>query len=864
MELSRMNYVNSRVASQKYTQNKEDESAWASAEKNLPDMEVETVENAIQNGSPFVPTRLDYPYRSDLEVIHEKSPVEFVSMEGAYPSYASNTSIKAEDNEGDSGRACAAEYLPDMEVEIVENSAENSSPFMLTLVDYQYRSHPPEVIDQKSTVKFVKNLSMREGLWRNVLINGDVSSHVVAAIQRDIAYVYIGAKATQNAIKAIPSHILIVKICEGVNPRAVAAIPKTVCTVFIESGVSPATVKSLPKHITIAVVEDLTCWVPLQARSIATLGEKLQKIKDETHNALPRHVTLRPNMDEIIIGRDKSTSHYRLEYTYVRDVNARTIPSNVGSLNNSTETNRLFDAKHSSALKVINVDATVDMLNAQIINGWRWVTPKFISDMGYNEKSSYSGYRVEEVENEPAKHDFIRNDFVVNSNITVNSNFSTFTPSYFINRETNERELVFTHTNDTETIKSLLDAGHNLSIKSNNPVVKSKQIPTLSLGDWVIMQGKTMRLIKAGGNNELEKSLYEKLECKLEEIKTTDNSKENAHLIYPGELPVDFFKDTYSRLAGAYLRRLERLPKLQEAYQRFFSMTETNLASGQNLSVTYSGSELSYTQFYNVELKNSYLTPDDLELLHQALGIRIDPKENATIANTIPFKKVLEILSSCNTVGERNLPLLVNLKMLGKENVQFLLSPTKKNENQLLVSTCTDTLRFHGENRLTNNGKLKFIAHAYTTYFQDRDKTSAKVVPPINAKMAHSILENPIAQSKPYHDWQLMIEFLVCTQLVEAHFTPGKLENSRVPGSNKLARSLIKKAVADKSTSLTKLFNITKSQKEFFPMAGEGGSGNGRNAVDTLNRNKPFVTYRKNLRGENNAPDYDMSEDSDV
>ena len=60
---------------------------------------------------------------------------------------------------------------------------------------------------------------------------------------------------------------------------------------------------------------------------------------------------------------------------------------------------------------------------------------------------------------------------------------------------------------------------------------------------------------------------------------------------------------------------------------------------------------------------------------------------------------------------------------------------------------------------------------------------------------------------------------------------------------------------------------------EFYPMAAKKGTANGRNAVNTLNRTNDqitgknqnrTVTYRLDRITTNNAPDYDMSEDSDV
>lgn len=281
-----------------------------------------------------------------------------------------NNDIDIENVGDESGQFSDFKILCDVEVELFESTDVGAKWGMLSLVNYEYETDP-EIIDAKSTFEFVKNLTMKDGLWNYVCINGDVDPDIIAAIPHDIAYIYIGARATSNCISAIPSHISIVKICIGVNSEAVAALPESVFAVFIANGVSPDTVKSLPTHIKLAVVEDRTCKFPMRDREVigkggavlqngvVKLAGKLRQNKIATLDALPSHVTEILEMNQVIIVRDKSNALATLKHTYTNGTTES--PSTCSSvihttsLNNLNEMESFFDVKRPSALKVIDI-----------------------------------------------------------------------------------------------------------------------------------------------------------------------------------------------------------------------------------------------------------------------------------------------------------------------------------------------------------------------------------------------------------------------------------------------------------------------------------------------------------------------------
>lgn len=451
----------------------------------------------------------------------------------------------------------------------------------------------------------------------------------------------------------------------------------------------------------------------------------------------------------------------------------------ISPVTSSTETtierSSLFDARRPSALKVTDIEVAQEILIPQIQQGWRWVTPQWLTN-------SFS-----------AGKDYI------------------------------------------------------------DPAVRAKQMPVLSVGDWVIMEGKTMRLIHAASEDEPTKALLKRLEDEL--VKTHENSTDEVSTLtdqfsplnvnqsitalYPADLSIHFFENSYARLAGAYIRHLERLPKLQNAFDRFFSIEEKipkRVVSVRKVVGNQLESPILYTKILSVKLKNDPLTIDDLLLIHQALGIIIDEKKitaQSTVENTIPFKKVLEMLTCFDTVKYRDRPWFVGFNIFGSEK-NILLS-TGQNE-QLTVSLL----------RPSNDESVNLFIKAFYPYWMRGKQLTAG---PIN-----DILNNPLSHSAKFNDdWKDIFEFIVRTQVVEAHCTPGRLEKSLVPGSAKQMRGILRHHIEDGNTKIASSFIADKvKNKRVFPMASADGAENTRNAVNEL------------MKQDGIAPCTDMSEDSDV
>lgn len=453
------------------------------------------------------------------------------------------------------------------------------------------------------------------------------------------------------------------------------------------------------------------------------------------------------------------------------------VSSDTSATKATSETPSLFDARLPSALKVTDSEIAKKILLAQIKQGWRWLAPNWLA-------SSFSE----------------ENDQV-------------------------------------------------------DPVVRAKQMPELSRGDWVIMEGKTMRLIPAISKDDPSKTMCKRLEREL--ATSPRNAANNSSVLtdkfssaiinnpitalYPGDLPINFFENSYVRLAGAYIRHLERLPKLQQAFDRFFATEEKK--SKHTLSVrTQEGYKLedaaSYNQFLSVKLKNDPLTQDDLILIRQALGISIDVNsitDHSTIANTIPFKKVLEMLTCFDTVKYADCPWYVQLTLFGGER-SFLLSKgtLETTDKQLTVSM-----------RRPSNDKVNlFIVTSYPYWMQQSQKLVAEAaIDTLNHPLSHSTVLND--------DWKSMLEFIVHTQVVEAHCASGYLTKSRVPGAGKQARAILQHHIAD-NTPLRPSFDMKRDNQRMFPMAGTDGTGSTRLAINDL------------TRPDKKAPCTDMSDDSDL
>lgn len=351
-------------------------------------------------------------------------------------------------------------------------------------------------------------------------------------------------------------------------------------------------------------------------------------------------------------------------------------------------------------------------------------------------------------------------------------------------------------------------------------VRESKRIPALTSGDWVVMEGATMRLVSKDHPDN------ERLEKKLNNVPAEPKTNDSQWIVL--DLPQEYFPNSYARTAGAATRQIERFPSLQAVFDRFFDVTSPEI---RTISVSLHGRKTkTYDEFQLATLNSVPLTRDDLELISGGLGIEI--KTNgipSTIADVVPFKKVLEALTCYNP--QSKIPMLVSFN-ISKKTYKFLLSPDDKQANQLIVSRMTSS----------ESGNDTFIGHAYPYWVGNSNYAPT-------AQDAAAAIDNPISKIKSMS--QNLIEFLACTHIVEPHFTPGELKSSRVPGSAKLARAVVREADA-KQLPLKNIF--ASEDKTPYPMAGKGGTGNTRNAVNSLRRDGGARSA--------NVSDSDMSDES--
>lgn len=392
---------------------------------------------------------------------------------------------------------------------------------------------------------------------------------------------------------------------------------------------------------------------------------------------------------------------------------------------------------------------------------------------------------------------------------------------------------------------------------NKDPIGTAKDMPTLKECDWVLLEGKTMRLVKNKSTDVSTEKLWKKIENKFNEIYNSPLSAKNSDAktklengessltstfsnlsvsepifaLYPANLPINFFEQSYGRLAGAYIRHLERLPKLKTVFEMFFDFKEI-LCDPFKTSI-YVGDWTSepYNKYFSVSLKTNVLIKDtDVKLIHQALGIRINWNNQSTVENTIPLKKVLEMLTCINSTEIKDCPWLVSLNICGDKG-KFLLSQGP-NPNQLLVS-------------VLNNDNKSYIGSTYT-YLTDG----------VEAEMVDFILNNPLVYSAELigkikkSTLKKIVEFIVCTQVAESHCTLNNLGSSRVPGTGKQARAIIRHTLTDKRNS--SLYGSFTNSNRRFPMAGHKGTDITRKAVDVL------------IKPLDKAPCTDMSEDSSV
>jgi len=488
----------------------------------------------------------------------------------------------------------------------------------------------------------------------------------------------------------------------------------------------------------------------------------------------------------------------------------------------------LFDARLSSVVKITesNKAGYAKLFKQKVTEGWRWVSENFINDDDYDPARGYfTHYRVITQDKKPDRSDlsvFKKADVVLVNKIFKDSGTGKDKKHFhYMDSKGALTEGNCSAKWDAHQLKKYFDTNLKSFDLPSNPVLKARQMPVLKEGDSIYIQGKTLQLIKAPRKEEHVNS---------GQSKTVWNQR---------ELSVTYFEDSYARLAGAYIRHLERLPCLQKAFDRFFEVKQKTSPFCVNLY----GSEdvYEYQQYVKVSLKNAPVTPEDLTLIYQALGIRIDSGTltlATTIENTIPFKKVLELLTCFDPLKYRHCPWLVSFDILGGHR-KFLLSrgQSKGDKNQLLVS-------MEREFDIEEN-TAQFAGNAYPFWVSHQGKISAEVV--------MEVLNKPISQSiQPYSNWEKILEFIVCTHVVESHCTPGRLEQSRVPGTGKQARALLRHHI-EKGTSLSLSFDATKkTNTRLFPMAGTGGTGDTRSVVNLL------------LRQEGKASCTDMSEDSDV
>jgi len=335
-----------------------------------------------------------------------------------------------------------------------------------------------------------------------------------------------------------------------------------------------------------------------------------------------------------------------------------------------------------------------------------------------------------------------------------------------------------------------------------NLVANAKVMPTLIKDDWVLLDGKTMRLIRQNSKGNPTGLLQY-----LETYRPSES--------HPSER-INFSRYSYSRVAGAYIRHAERLEQLGLVFWEFFDVKEVPKTIFVNLKDCEAKR---YDKYKIVTLKEERLSNNGkLKLLCQALGIAIEINDKSTIANTIPFKKVLEILTCFNPIYYADCPWLVCLNIFGGER-GFLLSRGQSSPStldntkyQLLVSMLSNT----AYKEETGQEFPRYIGNRYSHWMDNGE---------LDAKMLLKALDDPISSStthEPY--WEKIIEFLVCTHVAESHCDPKHRDKSRTPGAGKLTRAILRDHI--RSGAL-----LSPSS---FPMAGNGGTERMREIVEEL------------------------------
>ncbi|MCD6026133.1 MAG: hypothetical protein K0R08_652 [Solimicrobium sp.] len=510
----------------------------------------------------------------------------------------------------------------------------------------------------------------------------------------------------------------------------------------------------------------------------------------------------------------------------------------------SSGTRSFFDTKLPSAFKVIDPQTAKEILRSQINRGWRWVSKEFISlinDKRYDSKKGYfTTYRVIAQDTIPTQSDisiFDEADIVLLNQVGTYPGIEGPIKCFFYLN--NEKKLSSSFCSSEWNTNDLNDflVNHLIDLElPSNPVLKARQMPFFGKGDWIVMEGKTMRWLKASTEDWHE--FEEAFQNNRETIFLADNREIGE--LQGWCLPPNFFEDnSYARIAGAYIRHLERLPKLQKLFSKFFETEEITETFQVGL---FEQTLHKYYKYKSIRLNTDVpVSKEDLS----DLGIPIDQHKisaNPTIENTIPFKKVLEILTCFDPVQYHDCPWRVSLKLLGKER-SFSLSAGKYSGDtkQVIVSMYDST-------------KNVFIGSSYSWYTPYECLWNRKCFNKINAETVDQLLEGPLSESTAENYYgDIILEFAVCTQVAEAHVTLGSLTESRVPGTGKQARAIFRyhKDIGP-SLLLRSSFDGELGGTRVFPMSGAHGTGNTRAFVSKL------------MKQDKKAPCTDMSEDSEL
>jgi hypothetical protein len=411
----------------------------------------------------------------------------------------------------------------------------------------------------------------------------------------------------------------------------------------------------------------------------------------------------------------------------------------------------------------------------------------------------------------------------------------------------------------------------------NDQINNSKTIPNLAINSWIIIEGKTFRIAtpaEAAALAALPRQYYLPTEdiAFINEFKDMDASLYGAQIapaaplgpndyingIAPQQLPINHFSHSHARWAGACIRHVERLPRCADILKRLFDVIPTNTQIDVRL---YGAQYRHYISYNRVTLNPAIITPNDLVDLNNALGTRIPRaalNANSTAANTIPLKKLFEVLQvycsgiatldANNVAHNHNVPWLVEINIFGVQTSFLLSSNNNQPQNQIMVSQ-----REGATNRFTGN--------TYTYWIQAQQNANTVTA------HAYAVLNSTVdALAAPApNNLNNLIQFLACTQIVEAHCstqpapTAGAHDihpSSRVPGAGKQARNILRQhhaaGAAGAHLPLAPAFNAAvQNPARFFQMAGNSGTGLTRTEVNNLNNNR-------------GASVTEMSDDSDV